>query len=333
MIDSASTVDLPISDEAAAGSQTAAANSDIAAAGSQTTAADSDMEWLEELFHIPTQEAPEPNSDDEWLLELCRSMPERRLAARTAAVSPNPVEFSTEPDDAGNIRDIQQVHSMLLDELPLGIHVDALIIDFSTRTLQNNWVERLNSHIVNVIQRLGSIVAYKIGITSDPSFRMYNPSWGYAPTENFEEMHLLLAASPKVCAHMERKLIALNRGKQGCRNSAPGGENTPRTPPCYTYLVTVACGDGIGIQQRGKRKHGTLLHGRAKKARLAWEGDDPTVVSQRAKKARSAWEGGDPTAVSQRIPAPTVRNQLTSMTWLTEIQPQPLGKHVGRHVC
>ena len=254
MTDSDITMERPISEEAAV--------------GSQTTAADSDIEWLEELFRIP--ETAEPDSDDEWLLELCR-MPSQQLH-RTVAASQRPVEVSMEQTDAKDLwATTQQIHNMLMEELPLGIHMDPLITDFSTAILQSNWEQQLNLQIMNIIQRSGGIVVYKIGITSDPSFRMYNPVWGYAPTEGFEEMHLLLAASPTVCAQLERKLIALNREKQGCRNTAPGGENTPPTPPCYTYLVTVACGDGLGIQQRGKSRC-NALHGVAKKARVAQPG-------------------------------------------------------------
>ena len=225
--------------------------------------ADSDIEWLEELCRIPRQEYAEPDSDDEWLLEMCR-MPSQQLHS-TVAASQRPVEVSMEQHDTGDTWTTQQIHDMLMEDLPLGIHSDSLITDFSTVILQNSWEEQLNLQIMNIIQRLGGIVVYKVGITSDPSFRMYNLAWGYAPFEGFEEMHLLLAASSIVCAQLEHRLIALNRGKQGCRNTAPGGENTPSTPPCYTYLVTVACGDGIGIQQRRKRR-GSALHGVAKKA-------------------------------------------------------------------
>ena len=242
-------MDLPFVADTTAGSPTSRADS-----------TDSDMEWLEELCRMPRQDSTADSqasrSDDEWLEELCCSRPRQDLTAgsQTSRSDDTRTAIDTMMVDSQPRTSAQMVHETLMGELPLGIHSDRLIVDFDATTLQSSWEQQANQHIKDIIQQLGGIVAYKIGITADPAFRMYNPAWGYAPTENYDEMYALFASSPSLCADMERRLITRHKEKQGCRNSAPGGENTPTSSPCYTYVVTVPCGDGIGIQQRWKHK-------------------------------------------------------------------------------
>ena len=86
---------------------------------------------------------------------------------------------------------------------------------------------------------------FKIGITHDPSYRMFNPRYGYAKKgEIYSLMHVLVASYPWVCGYVERQLIHRFRTRAGCRNTADGGESAPPEGLCYVYVVTQPCGDG-----------------------------------------------------------------------------------------
>lgn len=80
---------------------------------------------------------------------------------------------------------------------------------------------------------------FKLGITANVVHRFHNFSWGYW-REGYEAMVVLCATTPRWAAALERHLIARYGGISGCRNTAPGGESTPRAGPVYVYIVSVA---------------------------------------------------------------------------------------------
>ena len=115
-------------------------------------------------------------------------------------------------------------------------------------------MQRLASNLclrIDSLLELRGICIFKIGITRDPCYRMYNDEWGYTRRgELYDQMDLLVASYPGVCAYLERLCIRAMQDRQGCRNDAPGGENPPASGICYLYLVSLPCGNGRPIPTR-----------------------------------------------------------------------------------
>jgi hypothetical protein len=80
---------------------------------------------------------------------------------------------------------------------------------------------------------------FKIGLTRDPMHRWANASYGYV-RDGFRHMTILCATVPRWAAALETYLIERFGSRQGCRNSAPGGESTPHQAPVFVYVVTVS---------------------------------------------------------------------------------------------
>jgi hypothetical protein len=92
---------------------------------------------------------------------------------------------------------------------------------------------------------------YKIGITSDPRHRWGNFSYGYF--REFSNMRILAATTPTWAASLERHLIHMFKLRTGCRNIAPGGENTPREGPVYVYVVYVSSDEYTDLRLKRMR--------------------------------------------------------------------------------
>ena len=191
-------------------------------------------------------------SDDEWLRILCRGYDPEGAWLESLCRAPRPTQPEQRSDPASG--QSLDVHDGIMNSLRSNIYhvhmvnelTQSLFVDAGQLSLQ------IDGHVHAIIRDLGGIVAYKIGITGAPSHRMTNPCWGYE-CDGFEVMHLCMASVPCRCADLERRLISAHKGQAGCRNEAPGGENAPTSPPCYLYVVFVACGDGVGILQKQKR--------------------------------------------------------------------------------
>lgn len=120
----------------------------------------------------------------------------------------------------------------------------------ATHHAMTRLADNLCERIMSLVEQRG-ICIFKIGITRDPYYRMFNPSFGYTQRgELYDRMDLLVASYPSVCACLERLCIQKLKMRPGCRNDAPGGENPPASGLCYLYLVTLACGDGRPIPTR-----------------------------------------------------------------------------------
>ena len=110
--------------------------------------------------------------------------------------------------------------------------------------------QSLLAAVEGILTRTG-ICIFKIGLTHDPFWRMYNKGYGYAVRgELYSRMHVLLASFPEICGHIEEALIAAKRDQPGCRNMNPGQESMPTSGLCYVYVVTEPCGDGKGLRVR-----------------------------------------------------------------------------------
>ena len=78
---------------------------------------------------------------------------------------------------------------------------------------------------------------FKFGVTAGPSHRWENASYGYKH-DKWDRMYVVHKTDNTGTAlMMEAALIALFDSAPGCQNVAKGGENPPRTSPCYVYFV------------------------------------------------------------------------------------------------
>ena len=137
-------------------------------------------------------------------------------------------------------------------------HIDMAIMRIMIRHATSDFRPSALDHTANtlqdainaVLEKCG-ICIFKIGITTDPVYRMFNSGYGYAVSgEIFSSMTLLLASFPSVCSYMERALIQRFQARPGCRNTAPGGENAPKSGLCYVYVVYENCGGGKPTRKR-----------------------------------------------------------------------------------
>jgi hypothetical protein len=117
--------------------------------------------------------------------------------------------------------------------------------DFTTAGL-SEVANTLCTRVAEIIeQRGGQTVAFKVGITTDPVHRMFNPDFGYYRAGLlYDRMDVLAASFPAVCVFFERHLIERFKGRPGCQNEAPGGESAPASGLCYLYVVSEPVGDG-----------------------------------------------------------------------------------------
>ena len=99
---------------------------------------------------------------------------------------------------------------------------------------------------------------FKIGISANAPWRMFNEVYGYAVRgERYDRMDVLVASFLAVCAYLERVLIASFRSTLGCRNDAPGGESAPKEGLCFVYLVSLP---EAKLRERFRRKARELPH-------------------------------------------------------------------------
>ena len=252
---------------------------------------DSGDEWLEHLFSRPVVPpvVVDTESDEEFLQELLTPPPdstpgtvlalrEKRVPCAPQATEPRPkkeqlrkrpAETQGRPPRAktnkgdnipciGCPDEMADEHGALLagiydkDQISDG----GIMLLFRQNTFQASQqaMQRLSvslcERIESLLQRRG-ICIFKIGITRDPCYRMYNEEFGYARHgELYDQMDLLVASYPGVCACLERMCIRSMGKRQGCRNVLPGGENAPASGICYLYVVSLPCGDGRPIPTR-----------------------------------------------------------------------------------
>ena len=141
-----------------------------------------------------------------------------------------------------------------IEEAGLRVMIRDCISNFSPQGLDQLAVN-LQQQVFGVLEHRG-ICIFKIGITRDPVWRMFNPGFGYAvygdpaSGELFSSMNLLVASFPAVCAYLEAALIRMCQSRPGCRNILPGGESAPKAGLCYVYVVSEPCGQGKPTRKR-----------------------------------------------------------------------------------
>jgi hypothetical protein len=96
----------------------------------------------------------------------------------------------------------------------------------------------------------GPFIAYYIGITRHPVLRFHRRDYGYF-IRGFTGMWVLWCGPPNRGAELERYLIRERRGRNGCQNVNPGGENAPPSGiGAWVYCVWAVLDDGRSLQQR-----------------------------------------------------------------------------------
>ena len=242
---------------------------------------DSDDEWLQELLTTP---APPPvvvgtDSDDEFLRELLTPPPTSTmdtLSVQRPASSTEPerpvsstgqhsvqcpaqaTERRSQIPCVGCPEEMLDRHGELLAGIGLNgqIQDGGIMVFFRWDTFDATWAwaQGLSISLCEKIHGLlqaREICIFKIGITRDPYYRMFNKEFGYTQCgEIYDRMDLLVASYPGVCACLEKLCIQRMCSRQGCRNDAPGGESAPASGLCYLYVVSLPCGDGRPIPRR-----------------------------------------------------------------------------------
>ena len=107
----------------------------------------------------------------------------------------------------------------------------------NTRRTYSDMLHDSRVCIENRLQRHGPTV-FKIGITRRPYYRYNNAEFGYQ-REGYSLLEVLCCSTPDTCARLEKALITTFKGRLGCRNDNPGGENPPKNPPCFLYCCSV----------------------------------------------------------------------------------------------
>jgi hypothetical protein len=107
--------------------------------------------------------------------------------------------------------------------------------------------DQLFEHARSSIESLRArvkVCAFKIGVCSIPYDRYYGKRYGYK-LWGYSTFSVLVQGQPDTCDRLERRLVPHFRGAVGVQNapSSKGGENIPKTFPCFVYCVT-ACADG-----------------------------------------------------------------------------------------
>ena len=176
------------------------------------------------------------------------------------------------PDEMMDLHAKAMVHVSFrnshIEDVGLRVMIRDCISNFSPQGLDQLAVN-LQQQVFGVLEHRG-ICIFKIGITRDPVWRMFNPGFGYAvhgdpaSGELFSSMNLLVASFPAVCAYLEESLIRMCKSRPGCRNILSGGESAPKSGLCYVYVVSEPCGDGKPTRKR--RARASALGGLDKRA-------------------------------------------------------------------
>lgn len=101
-------------------------------------------------------------------------------------------------------------------------------------------------HCMEVVSSLLSsgLTVFKIGMTWRPNHRWENRIYGYVLDSDFSTMSLLHRDATRACEFLEAALISHFQDRQGCRNTAPGGEGVGQDkdgsdPEAVSYIYIV----------------------------------------------------------------------------------------------
>ena len=205
---------------------------------------ESDNAWLVSLCRTTPRAlhpTPSDESDNAWLVSLCRtSLPTDSNSSTSGVSLPGPWtsldELSAELLAAG-CPDIPR--RSLPEQDALQVSVDQ----------HSSWppVRKCLWQFAAWGKSLGVFI-FKIGIAYDPPVRWEQ----YADEERWLFMDVMHEGKPEECRCLEKNLIGKLRHIPGCYNVAPGGEGIRAgvmEGKCFCYAVYATAGEGISLRE------------------------------------------------------------------------------------
>lgn len=119
---------------------------------------------------------------------------------------------------------------------------------FDLRLAKSKLASVVLQHCVAIVAGLSAQgVRFKVGITSDPGHRWFNPSYGYGTEAKYVRMLLIaIVRTMEAATYIEAALIREFRSSHLCDNEAPGGEGAMLdASPGFVYVVRSDFGLGM----------------------------------------------------------------------------------------
>jgi hypothetical protein len=97
---------------------------------------------------------------------------------------------------------------------------------------------------IDTIRRSYAPAVFKVGVCQSLQYRYYNNRYGYKFWGYV--LYPLVPGPPRMCDDLERLLVEHYRGVIGVQNDpkSKGGENIPKEPPAFLYVVVASAADG-----------------------------------------------------------------------------------------
>ena len=141
--------------------------------------------------------------------------------------------------------EVSQCDPTLLDIPGLEVAMDRLHMSrgwhFDLHLSGSRLASKVNEHCADVIAKLiEKGCRFKIGLTTDPCNRWFNPEFGYEKHSTFQRMSILaVLKSTEGAAYLEASLIREFGQQRLCCNRAPGGEGASNNsaPPAFVYVA------------------------------------------------------------------------------------------------
>ena len=141
-----------------------------------------------------------------------------------------------------NLLDIPRLHEVMQSlNLSTGQH-------FDLRLAKSKLASVVLQHCVAIVAALSTQGArFKVGITTDPGHRWFNPSYGYGAERRYVRMLLIaIVKTMEAATYIEAALIREFKHHPLCDNEAPGGEGAMLdVSPGFVYVVRSDFGLGM----------------------------------------------------------------------------------------
>jgi len=237
------------------------------AAPGRLAADDSDNEWLQELLTPPSE------SVQLTLVALhaheaasAQEAPCARQATR-AHVVPSPQDAPREaplPREAQRTaheaqrtaHEAQRNAHEVLSDIALSVgHLPVVDMPKQDSILWSHLCCDVDRAYIHALRRffawseLLGVMAFKIGIASDPQDRYENAEFGYQHESVWLCMDVVWKGPANQCRELEIRLIRSLQQLPGCYNQRPGGDGVAphRDHTCFCYMVLAPAGLGRGL--------------------------------------------------------------------------------------
>lgn len=196
---------------------------------------------------LPTP-SPTPSSAIAVPAAPCQRLPARADALPLPSPTPTPILFPISITDA--LADSPSGHVDAINEIR-----DISIFDLSylmPYSMDYDSAFRQACAAISSVRTRFTIPVFKIGICANPHYRYFNDLYGYHFWGYTVFAPLWQATSPK-CGRLETALIKHFDRILSIQNKPfSGGENLPRSPVCFVYVVACEAGPvGATFRSRG----------------------------------------------------------------------------------